>query len=92
MRIRHLSISGVKAMLTRRGVDHSHLEFQRIDRSTIHTAGEYNGQFVEVIDIRITGDRQARNHARQALGDAGLELSPMPEYDDWTRGSYPVSA
>jgi hypothetical protein len=92
MTAKHLTIRTVRSMLTRSGVDYSALDFAIIDRSGTHTGGMYEGQYVEKIDVRITGESAARREARQALGERGLWLTPNGEYDDWSRGSAPAAS
>lgn len=91
MTSKHLTVSSVRAMLTRAGVDYSALTFTLIDRSGTHTGGMYEGQYVEMMDVRITGDLAVRREARMALGERGLWLTPTCEYDDWSRGAAPVA-
>lgn len=92
MTAKHLTVGSVRSMLTRAGIDHSALTFALIDRSGMHISGIYEGQRVEEMDVRITGDPTARREARTVLGERGLWLTPTREYDDWSRGAMPVVA
>lgn len=92
MTAKHLTVRSVKSKLTRAGVDYSALNFALIDRSGTHTGGVYEGQYVEKIDVRITGDPASRREARSALGECGLWVTPTYEYDDWSRGTVPKAA
>lgn len=73
---RALTVRGVKMMLSRDGVDHSQLSFERIDRSGVHTGGTYAGQYRERIDIRITGPEPDVGAAFVVLLARGLAIVP----------------
>lgn len=76
-------------MLTRAGVDYSGLSFEDIDRSAIHTGGTYEGQYVEKIDIKISGPKALRQHVGSTLFEQGLECAPFPNWDYYSRGAKP---
>lgn len=86
---KHLTIRAVKSMLTRTGVDYSELSFERIDRSATHTGGTYEGQYVEKIDIKISGPKSLRQQAGSALFEQGLECATFPDCDYYSRGAKP---
>ena len=86
---KHLTIRAVKSMLTRTGVDYSGLSFECIDRSAIHDGGTYEGQYVEKIDIKISGPKSLRQQAGSALFEQGLECAPFPDCDYYSRGGTP---
>lgn len=92
MTAKHLTVASVRSMLSRGGVNCSDLTLDLIDRSGTHTGGIYEGQYVEEMDVRISGDPDARREARTVLGERGLWLIPTCEYDDWSHGAVPVVA
>lgn len=64
-----LTARGVRAMLTRSGVDHSQLDI------TADLAGS----------VIVRGPQDARRQAWLALFDRGLTVAPYPGYDIWSR-------
>lgn len=91
MTAKHLTVASVRSMLSRAGVNYSDLTLDLIDRSGTHTGGIYEGQYVEEMDVRISGDTDARREARAVLGERELWLTPTSAYDDWSRGPAPVA-
>lgn len=91
MTAKHLTVASVRSILSRAGVNCSDLTLDLIDRSGTHTGGIYECQYVEEMDVRISGDPEARRKARAVLGERGLWLTPTCEYDDWSRGAAPVA-
>lgn len=92
MKTNHLTIRSVKAILTRAGFDYSELSFTIINRSGSHMGGRYTGHRVEQFDVRIAGQPDSRRTVRAILGERGLEVAPMPDHDDWSRGSVAIPA
>lgn len=85
----HLTIRGVKTMLTRAGIDTCALSFTRHDRSGQHVTGHYECKYVEKVDIEITGPKTVRADVRAELFDRGLECAPYPDRDFFSRGGFP---
>lgn len=77
---RPLTARGVRAILTRSGVDHSALtitddpaEWRDVMTGVAHTS------------IRIEGPKEPRRDASHVLFDRGFWLAPYPDHDDWHR-------
>lgn len=85
----HLTIRGVKAMLTRAGIDTHALSFTRHDRSGQHASGLYERRYVEKVDIEVTGPKTVRSDVRAELFDRGLECAPYADRDFFSRGGFP---
>lgn len=92
MKTNHLSIRSVKSILTRAGFNYSVLSFTIINRSGIHMGGRYTGHRVENFDVRIAGNPESRRTVRAILSEHGPEVVPMPNHDDWSRGSIAIPA
>lgn len=86
---KHLSVRGVKMMLSHAGIDTHELTFTRHDRSGHHDAGMHQGRYVEKVDIEVSGSKSARGSVRRALFDRGVECTPYPERDFFSRGDFP---
>lgn len=85
----HLTVRAVKMMLTRAGLDTHTLSFTRHDRSGRHTSGIHEGRYVEKVDIEVSGPKTVRNDVRVELFNRGLECSPYPDRDFFSRGDFP---
>jgi hypothetical protein len=75
-----LTARGVKAMLTRAGVDHSALEIT--SDPTVWRDVETNELTTSVI---VAGPKEQRTQAFHALFDRGLSVAPYPDRDYWSR-------
>lgn len=85
----HLTVRGVKTMLTRAGIDTRALAFTRHDRSGQHVSGIFEGRYVEKVDIEVSGPKTVRDDVRAELFDRGLECAPCPDRDFFSRGGFP---
>lgn len=79
-RARPLSARGLKAMLTRAGVDHSALEIR--DDPAVWTNVETGEQSTSVV---VSGPKDTRRQASWVLYDKGLANAPYPDCDKWSR-------
>jgi hypothetical protein len=77
---RPLTARGLKAMLTRAGVDHSELEIR--DDYAVWTNVETGQHSTSVV---ISGPKDLRWQAASVLYDKGLANAPYPECDMWSR-------
>jgi hypothetical protein len=77
---RRLTARGVKAMLTRSGVDYSGLEIS--DDPTAWRDLETGHVSTNVV---INGPEEARRAAFHVLFDRGLSVAPYPDRDEWSR-------
>ncbi len=77
---RPLTARGLKAMLTRAGVDHSALEIR--DDYAVWTNAETGQRSTSVV---VSGPKEARREAGHVLYDKGLANAPYPECDMWAR-------
>jgi hypothetical protein len=75
-----LTARGVKAMLTRAGVDHSALELR--DDPAVWVNVETGERSTSVV---VSGPKHVRREAAHVLYDKGLANAPYPEYDMWSR-------
>jgi hypothetical protein len=75
-----LTARGLKAMLTRAGVDHSALEIR--DDYAVWTNVETGQRSTSVV---VSGPNEARREAGHVLHDKGLANAPYPECDMWSR-------
>ena len=78
---RPLTARGLKAMLTRAGVDHSALEIH--EDPAVWTNVETGQRSTSVV---VSGPKEAREAAWDVLfWGRGLGCAPYPEYDMWSR-------
>lgn len=80
MTARPLTARGLRAMLTRSGVDHSQLAIT--DDPAVWTELETGKRSTSVI---VKGPEDIRWQAARALYERGLSCAPYPEYDMWSR-------
>jgi hypothetical protein len=77
---RPLTSRGLKAMLTRGGVDHSGLQVE--DDPAVWTNVETGERGTSVV---VSGPKQARLQASHVLFDRGLSCAPYADQDMWSR-------
>jgi hypothetical protein len=77
---RPLTARGVKAMLTRAGIDHSELQIG--EDPVVWTDVETGKRSTYVI---ICGPADVRRQASDVLFDRGVSSAPYPDHDSWAR-------
>jgi hypothetical protein len=77
---RPLTARGVKAILTRAGIDYSALEIR--EDFTVWTNVETGEQSTCVV---VSGPKELRTLTFHALYDKGLACAPYPDHDEWSR-------
>jgi hypothetical protein len=76
----NVTARGIKAMLTRAGVNYSALTIT--DDSAVWTNLETGRS---TTSVKIEGPKDIRSKVWDALEDRGLVCAPYPEYDMWSR-------
>lgn len=80
MSVHPLTARGLKAILTRGGVDHSAL---KIDNDYAVWTNVETGE--RGTSVMVTGPKEIRREAAHVLYDKGLANAPYPGYDLWSR-------